>query len=126
MRTAATFALITAAARASDSTSSTRAAPRDSASSPTAPDPAYRSSTRRFLRSPNSETSEEKSPSRARSLVGRVPCPDGTRSLRPPAFPAMTRVTGPVCHLGLVEELGAAVAEEVVDRLLERLVGGQR
>ena len=27
---------------------------------------------------------------------------------------------------GLVEELGAAVAEEVVDRLLERLVGGQR
>ena len=40
MPTAATFALITAAARGSDSTSCTRSAPLDSASSPIAPEPA--------------------------------------------------------------------------------------
>ena len=44
-RRAAMFSRITRAARASDSTSSTSAAPRDSASRPTAPEPAYRSST---------------------------------------------------------------------------------
>ena len=66
------------AARGSDSTSSACAAPRLSASSPTAPDPAYRSSTRRPAQAPSSDSRVENRASRARSEVGRVPSPGGT------------------------------------------------
>ena len=49
-------------------------------------------------RSPNSDMTEANRPSLARSLVGRVPVPGGTAIRRPPATPAMTRVTTPVCQ----------------------------
>ncbi len=88
---ALTFVLIVRTALGSDSTSTAQPAPRDSASSPTAPDPAYRSITR-APRSPYSESSVKKIPSRALSLVGLVPRPGGTSSRRPPALPAMIRV----------------------------------
>src|SRR5580700_337581 len=87
------FCLMTALARAPDSTSSTRDAPRDSASRPTAPDPAYRSSTRVPVSGPTIEVTVPNRPSLARSLVGRVARPSGTASRRPPASPAMTRAT---------------------------------
>src|SRR5579875_565404 len=121
--TAAMLARMTRAARGSASMSSARAAPRDSASRPTAPDPAYRSSTRAPLREPRTEVTAAKSPSLARSLVGRVRWPAGTASRRPRACPAMTRVMAPVCPpsgSGLVEELGPPVAEQVADRRRER------
>ncbi|GIH92417.1 hypothetical protein Psi01_30470 [Planobispora siamensis] len=82
-------------ALASDSTSSAWDAPRDSASSPTAPDPAYRSSTRAPSSEPSSDPTVEKIASLARSLVGRVRFPGGTASRLPPAIPAMTRLTPP-------------------------------
>ena len=81
----------TAAARRSDSTNSACAAPRDSASSPSAPEPAHRSSTLAPA-SPGSCSSAANSASRTRSDVGRVPV-GGTASRRPPATPAMTRTT---------------------------------
>ena len=59
---------------------------------PSAPDPAYRSSTR----APSTTSrcsSRENSASRTRSLVGRVPA-RGTCSMRPPTVPATIRVTG--------------------------------
>ena len=59
--------------RRSDSTSRTSAAPRDSASSPTAPEPAYRSSTRRAASAPSAARAPRRTaPPRTRSLVGRV------------------------------------------------------
>ena len=83
----------TPAARRSDSTNSACAAPRDSASSPSAPEPAHRSST--FApSSPGSCSSAENSASRTRSDVGRVPR-GGTASRRPPATPAMIRTRAP-------------------------------
>ena len=91
--TTRTFAEITSAAFRSDSTSTTRAAPRDSASSPIAPDPAYRSSTASPWKLPNSDSSDENSASRTRSAVGRVPLPGGTAIRRPPAAPPTIRVT---------------------------------
>ena len=72
---------------ASDSTSSASAAPRDSASSPTAPEPANRSSEPRPSSSV-SVASVVNSASRTRSEVGRVSRPDGAASRRPPYRPA--------------------------------------
>src|SRR5690606_32059199 len=83
---------ITAAALRSDSTSRACSAPRESASRPIAPDPAYRSSTRAPSRPPSSDMTEENRASRARSLVGRVVRPSGTEIRRPPAAPAMMRL----------------------------------
>src|ERR1035441_2317927 len=79
---------ITAAARTWDSTSRASAAPRDSASSPTAPEPAYRSRTAAPASVPRIASVVANSPSRARSLVGRVELPGGTASRRPRAQPA--------------------------------------
>src|SRR4029077_18082526 len=67
--TAPMLSLITWAARPSDSTNSTCPAPRDRASTPTAPDPAYRSSTRNPPNSPHNAVKVPNRPSRARSLV---------------------------------------------------------
>jgi len=72
----------------------TSAAPRDSASRPTAPDPAYRSSTDVPSRLPSMASTAANRPSLARSLVGLVERPDGTARRRPPASPAMILVTG--------------------------------
>ena len=70
------------------STNVASAAPRDSASIPSAPEPANRSSTRASVtRSPRIENSA----SRTRSEVGRVASPGGACSRRPPQRPAMTR-----------------------------------
>src|SRR4051812_42887678 len=84
---AARFDRITATARASRSTSSALAAPRDRASMASAPEPANTSSTR----APSSGPRVEKSASRTRSDVGRVLCPGGAFSRRPPKRPATTR-----------------------------------
>ena len=105
---AATLRRSTAAARRSLSTSSTCAAPRDSASSPSAPEPAHRSSTA-VPSSPGSCASAENSASRTRSDVGRVP-DGGTASRRPPAAPATIRVTAALCPPRLAVPRSAAVA----------------
>src|ERR1039457_2681406 len=89
------FSLITRAARAPYSTSSTCSAPRDRASRPTAPDPAYRSSTRFPASEPAMEATVANKPSLARSLVGRVSRPFGTASRRPPR--RRSRVPPPKC-----------------------------
>ncbi len=68
--------------------------PRDTASSPTAPEPAYRSSTRTPASEPRRLSSAENNASRARSAVGRVARPGGVTERSPAgAAPAMTRVT---------------------------------
>ena len=87
------FCPITAAARWSDSTNTAVAAPRDSASSPSAPEPAYRSSTDAPSRSIRA-ASTLNSDSRTRSVVGRVPR-GGTAMRRPPRPPATMRVSSP-------------------------------
>src|SRR5580698_7471629 len=94
---ASMFSLMTRAARASDSTSRTCSAPRDRASRPTAPEPAYRSSTRAPASVPTIDVTVANRPSLARSLVGLVWRPLGTVSRRPPASPAITRATSLVC-----------------------------
>ncbi|SHW94518.1 Uncharacterised protein [Mycobacteroides abscessus subsp. abscessus] len=85
------FREITAAARRSASTNKADAAPRDSASSPSAPDPAYRSRTRTPSKSTRA-ASTLNSDSRTRSVVGRVPLA-GTEIRRPPWRPPMIRVS---------------------------------
>src|SRR6185437_1634320 len=90
---ASMFSLITRVARDPCSTSSTWSAPRDRASRPTAPDPAYRSRTRAPASEPSIDMIVENRPSLARSLVGLVSRPSGTASRRPPASPAITRAT---------------------------------
>src|SRR5699024_11253385 len=72
------------------STRCTSSAPRLAASSPSAPEPAKRSSTR-LPSKPQRTASEENSPSRALSEVGRVPS-SGTVMVRPRAWPAMILV----------------------------------
>ena len=92
MPRAAAFFFVTFAAARSDSTSTTDVAPRLAASRPSAPDPAYRSST--ALPATTSRcSSRENNASRTRSLVGRVREPLGVLSRSPPARPPMIRVT---------------------------------
>ena len=81
------LARITRAAAGSDSTNTTGAAPRDSASRPTAPDPAYRSSTPAPVSGPCTAVTVANSPSRARSLVGRVLVPPAARTAAAPVPP---------------------------------------
>jgi hypothetical protein len=87
---AVTFCRQVSAAAREDSTKVTPAAPRLAASSSSAPEPAYRSSTRAPSSTPRC-SSREKTASRTRSEVGRVPR-SGTRMIRPPAVPATIRV----------------------------------
>src|SRR3954451_18085232 len=87
------FCRISAAVLRSCSTSVTTPAPRDLASRPTAPLPAYRSRNRRPLTDPTSASMAENSASRTRSDVGRVLSPAGALIRRPPALPPMIRVT---------------------------------
>src|SRR6202035_2738783 len=72
-------------------TNSADAAPRDSASRPNAPEPAYRSKMDIPLRSRRAVTMLNND-SRTRSVVGRVPR-GGTTMRRPPATPPMIRVS---------------------------------
>ena len=80
------------AVRRSDSTEVTTPAPRDIASSPMAPEPAYRSRKRSPVSEPSWDSSAENSASRTRSAVGRVASPVGVLRRRPPAVPPMIRV----------------------------------
>ncbi len=76
---------------AEESTNVAVAAPRDSASSPSAPEPANRSSTRASCtKSPRIENSA----SRTRSEVGRVAVPYGEERRRPPQRPATILTSG--------------------------------
>ena len=70
------------------------AAPRESASMPSAPLPANRSATRGVDERAERVASALKIASRARSLVGRVSVPGGASSRRPRAVPATTRIDG--------------------------------
>ena len=83
-------ASMAAAARRSFSTNVTCAAPRDSASSPSAPLPANRSSTRAWSMRGCSQLNRV---SRTRSGVGRISTPAGNRSRRPRCRPPMMRRT---------------------------------
>src|SRR5215813_10609231 len=100
---------------------STSAAPRDSASRPTAPEPAYRSSTAVRSRLPSIATTAANRPSLARSLVGLVARPDGTARRRPPASPAMILVT----PSGLLQVLGALGVKERRDGGSQDRLAGQ-
>src|SRR5581483_2047664 len=82
---------MTSAARRSCSTNVTWAAPRDSASIPSAPLPANRSATDAPSRTPRASRLLKTAP-RTSSLVGRVETPRGTASRRPPTLPATTRI----------------------------------
>ena len=86
---------INAAVRRSCSTIVTTPAPRDHASSPTAPEPAYRSRKRSPSSDPVRDSIAENNASRTRSLVGRVVWPRGVSRRRPPAVPPMMRVMSP-------------------------------
>ena len=86
------FSRISAAVRRSCSTSVTTPAPRDRASRPTAPLPAYTSRKRSPLIDPTAASTAENSASRTRSEVGRVLSPVGVLIRRPPALPPMIRV----------------------------------
>ncbi len=101
----ARLARTTAAAAAFCSTKSAHAAPRDSASIPMLPVPAYRSSTRSGATP--SEASTEKSAPLILSAIGRVPGPAGPFSLKPFASPAITRTA----HLP-----SAALGDASIDR----------
>src|SRR5690606_21615987 len=90
---ASTFSRITPRAAASCSTNRQNFAPRDSASSPSAPVPAKRSSTR----TPSGRPSKRcwrtlNRVSRARSDVGRTERPDGACSRRPRSSPPTIRI----------------------------------
>ena len=78
-------------AAAEESTNTASAAPRESASSPSAPEPAKRSSTRSAV---DTRPSTENSASRTRSEVGRVREPAGATSRRPPKRPATILTPG--------------------------------
>src|SRR5262249_23226006 len=95
------------------STSTTRPALCESASRPIAPDPVYRSSTPALVSGPCTVVTVANSPSRARSLVGRVLVPPGTASRRPLAVPAMIRVTLPRALVSrLLQEAGLLLVKQ--------------
>src|SRR5207249_2992077 len=95
---AAALAAIARQAPAASSRQVSRAAPRDSASRPSAPLPAKASSTRasRIEEVPpppkSACASTLNSASRARSAVGRTSCPGGTRIARPLCRPPTIRI----------------------------------
>src|SRR5215467_11314199 len=85
---------MTFAARFEDSTKYTFAAPRLSASIPTAPVPAYKSThTEPASRSGFPAVNTLKRVSRRRSDVGRIPIPGNERIGLLRNFPAMTRIS---------------------------------
>ena len=88
---ASRLAFTAATEAAAESTNVASAAPRESASSPSAPEPANRSSTRASCtKSPRIENSA----SRTRSEVGRVARPLGVVRRRPPQRPATILTSG--------------------------------
>src|SRR5213592_4922844 len=93
------------------STKTTRSAPRESASSPIAPEPANRSSTS----APSTGPTRLKAASRARSLVGRVSRPGGAKIRAPLCSPAMIRTRA--CWLR--EAVRARAGEEAVDLVVQ-------
>ena len=88
------FRRITAAASGSVSTKVADAAPRDSASNPSAPLPANKSATRKPSNVPRRLASIENKVSRTRSVVGRVSSPRGASIVRPRHLPAMILISG--------------------------------
>ena len=84
------FSRSTDSAARSRSTNTQVAAPRDNASIPIAPLPAYRSATTASASTP-ALPSALNIASRTRSVVGRVDDPSGEISRRPPSSPATTR-----------------------------------
>src|SRR5690349_8285345 len=87
------FSRISAAVRALASTKVQRTAPRLRASSPSAPEPAYRSSTTAPWRSIRFSTMLKRAP-RTFSAVGRVASPLGVAMRRPPNSPPIIRSMG--------------------------------
>ncbi len=97
--------------------------PVHSASMPSAPDPANRSS----ARTPSSGPSLENNASRTRSDVGRVSRPAGAVSRRPPKRPATTRIRGGASGRHRRElDRGELVGQQhVLGRLEQRVLGEQ-
>jgi hypothetical protein len=99
---AATFVRSAFNAAASDSIKHAEAAPRESASNPSAPVPAKASSTTASwitARPPQSACiSISNKACRTRSAVGRVPCPAGATSTRPRQSPATIRMLAVACR----------------------------
>ena len=82
--------MIVRQASRSESTKTQLSAPRDSASSPIAPEPAYRSSTA----APSTGPIRLNAVSRTKSEVGRVTSPFGAAIRWPLRLPAMIRTGG--------------------------------
>jgi hypothetical protein len=114
------FVRMTPAAPRSASTSVTCRAPRDSASSPSAPLPAYRSTTQCPLRSPRIENKA----SRTRSSVGRVTS-FGHSSLRPRNLPAMMRTTASLAPHSASGSVGVDLAPHLAAPFLPGAVGAR-
>src|SRR5262249_30873999 len=103
----------TASIRGSASTQTTRAAPRLTASRPTAPVPAKRS---RNAHPGTRAASTLKSAPRTRSVVGRACRPAGGASRRPFSVPAMMRMGPSVHQEGPVLDLHGLPEQPVVLR----------
>src|SRR5690606_26760774 len=117
-----TFACSARSGPAAFSTNVTYAAPRDSASRPSAPEPANRSSTRASARSCWSALIHA---SRTRSVVGRVRSPGGAAMLWPRHWPAMIltpSLGGAHVHESCLQAFGAV---PLVLLELERDVDGR-
>src|SRR5688500_6828695 len=104
------------------STNTTRSAPRESISKPSAPVPAYSSSTRPAAMAPRASSSEATA-SRTRSAVGRVALPMGVRNRRPPSLPPTMRMcseTQTCPQRGLVRCKAGLQAQAGLRRLARR------
>src|SRR5688572_12431393 len=108
---------MTRQAAASDSAKTQRRAPRERASSPSAPEPAKRSSTD----APSTGPTRLKSASRTRSPVGRVCSPFGAAIRRPRCVPAMMRIARTIRRTGLGLADVLRLAEQPIDGLGEQL-----
>ena len=102
---ASMLAFSAASAAGADSTNVAEAAPRDTASSPSAPEPANRSSTSAPSRQPWL-CSELKTASRTLLVVGRTSMPSGVLNRRPRASPAMIRSAIAIRGDGVLETSG--------------------
>src|SRR5207302_5293774 len=102
----------------SDSTKTARAAPRESASSPIAPEPAKRSSTE----APSTGPIRLKAASRTRSPVGRVSTPLGAKMRAPLRDPATIRIRDQIGQRAVVAGQRLRLAAGALE---QRPVAGQ-